>query len=223
MSDYLKNFFNLSHGSNIVFSECYSERSFYRRQLPKLSEKDGQPHIIFTGTDVVKVFPQINELMRLGLHVHVYKDWTCNSLKDSSHNGYFHMFEKFNGQQLTLDGTFATFLTQFDACLVTYDFSNVSSFHRFYNTIPNRFSLALTAGIPIIMPEGYLKGCEELLSRHGIGFTYFGYEDLKNKLKNSDFMDLCRTNAAKKAKIFALEDNFNKIDDFLRNLSSLGG
>jgi len=217
MLDYMKNVFGIHYGQNLVFTECYSERFFYRRRLPRLSEHDDGPHVIFTGSDVYEVLPQIEEIMRRGIHVYVYQmkgfEQRLQGLKSK---GFGHTFKKFDYNKL-LDGTFATFMTQFDACLVTYDFRRASTLDRFYNSIPDRFSFALTAGIPIVMPRGYLKGCEEILNKHQIGFTYAGYDDLKNKLNKNDLMDYYRNNAFVKSKFFTLENNFGRIDKFLRN------
>jgi hypothetical protein len=220
MLHYLKTVFGIKHGENIVFTECYSERCFYRERLPRLSEKDGEPHVVFIGSNSCEIFPQIEELLRRGIHVHVMEmkgfDERLLGLK---FRGFAHTFKKFDFPKL-IDGTMATFMTQFDACIETYDFRNASVLDRFYNSTPDRFSFALTAGIPVIMPRGYLLTCEEIVGRHQIGFTYSGYDDLKSKLGNCDLMNYYQKNAVASSKLFTLEYNFEKINKFLRNLSN---
>jgi hypothetical protein len=220
MLDYLRTVFGIKHGENIVFTECYSKRCFFRKRLPRLSEKDGEPHVIFIGSNSCEILPQIKEMLRRGIHVHAMEmkgfEQGLHGLKSK---GFAHTFKKFGVAEL-LDGTMATFMTQFDACLETYDFRNVSVLDRFYNSTPDRFSFALTAGVPLIMPTGYLLTCEEIISRHQIGFTYSGYDDLRSKLGNCELMNYCQRNAVTSSKLFTLENNFEKIHKFLRGLSN---
>lgn len=218
MLNYMKNVFGIHEGENIVFGECYSKKFFYRKRLPRLSERDGHPHLIFTGSDVYNIFPQIEEIIRRKIHIHVcYTKGLKQRLQKLKFKSFIHTFKKFDYNEL-LNGTFATFMTQFDACLVTYNFRKASALDRFYNSIPNRFSFALTAGIPIVMPRGYLKGCEEMINKHRIGFTYTDYDDLKKKLSNEELMDYYKRNAVVKSKNFTLENNFKTIDKFLKQI-----
>jgi hypothetical protein len=117
MLGYMKNVFDIRHGKNLVFAECYPESFFYKKRLPRLSERDGQPHLIFIGMDVLDIFSQIKEIIRRKIHVHVCDTEEASRLKYKT--GFLHTFRKFDYNQL-FDGTFATFMTQFDACLVTY-------------------------------------------------------------------------------------------------------
>jgi hypothetical protein len=109
-------------------------------------------------------------------------------------------------------------MTQFDACLVTYDFGRGTS-ARLCNSVPNRFSFALTAGIPLVMPQGYLKSCEDIINRHQTGFAYANCDELKKKLDSRDLMNAYQHNAIAKSNIFSLENNFEKIDEFLRRIA----
>jgi len=222
MLHYLKTVFNLRDGENIVFTESYSRRTHYRRRLPRLSDSDGKPHLIFLGLNEWTILSQLEEMMRRGIHLHVVetRKGLRQRLRKSEFKSFRHEFKKFDLSRV-LDGTLATFMTQFDACLVTYNFGKASTLNRFFNSIPNRFSFSLTAGIPIIMPKGYLKGCEEIINKHQIGFTYTDYNDLKNKLNDTELMNYYRHNAAAKANLFTLEANFKKIDVFLRKIAKV--
>jgi hypothetical protein len=131
--------------------------------------------------------------------------------------GFIHQFNRFTYEEIA-DGIFATFLTQFDACLVTYNFWRTSGENRFSNSIPQRFSTALLAGIPIIVPEGYLQGCEEIINKYQIGFVYQNYTDLKNKLSDKSLMNRYQENAIKNAYVFSIENNFIKMDKFLKRI-----
>lgn len=217
MLRYIRNVFHPHFGRDMVFLECFCKKYFYRERLSLLSEKDGQPHLIFIGSDPFDIHLQIREIIRRKIHMHICETSGFDGIGGADLNRFIHMFNRFNYDRLQ-DGTFATFMTQFDACLVTYAFQKASAFDRFYNSIPSRFSFALTAGIPITMPRGYLKGCEDILNENQIGFTYTDYDDLKNKLSNKELMNYYRRNAIVKSKKFNLEDNFEKIDKFLKQI-----
>jgi hypothetical protein len=217
MLNYMKSTFDLHPGNNLVFTESYSKRCFYQKRLPRLSDDDDEPHLVFIGVSY-DFFPQIEEILRKKIHVHACETAGLEGrLRASKFKDFCHLFKKASAGAL-LDGSFATFMTQFDACLVTYDFRRATS-TRLYNSVPNRFSFALTAGIPFVMPKGYLKSCEDIIRRHQIGFAYVNCDELKNKLDNRDLMNTYQRNAAAKSNIFTLENNFAKIDRFLRKMA----
>jgi hypothetical protein len=228
MHRYMKNEFDIDSGKNLVFMECYPEKFFYRKRLPLLSSFDGQPHIVFVGMRArYEILTQIEEIASRKIHVHICdlnQDLPeANTKEKLTYNNAFknsdfiHTFDMFTYREIA-DGTFATFLTQFDAVLVTYNFWRASGLDKFDNSIPSRFSSALLGGIPIIVPKGYLKGCEEVLDKYQIGFTYENYDALKNKLSNKSYLSYYQDNAVEKAKSFSLEANFPRMDKFLKQM-----
>jgi hypothetical protein len=224
---YMRNVFGIHRGENLVFMECYPEKFYYRKRLPLLSAFDGQPHLVFIGMDVCDILPQIEEVASRKIHVHVCNvnqaGWHANAQEGLSGKyafknlGFIHSFNRVTYREIA-DGTFATFLTQFDACLVTYNFWGASGLSRFNNSIPSRFSIALLAGIPIVIPKGYLKGCEEVINKCQIGFEYENYANLSNKLSNESMLNYYQNNAIKNSKLFSLENNFMKMDKFLKRI-----
>lgn len=218
MLDYMKKEFDVRYGRNIVFAEYYPKKCFYHKRLPLLSEHDGQPHLLFIGSDAYDILPQIKEIIRRQIHVHfLFMKGYKQKLKMPRYEKFISTFGRFDHSKL-LNGEFGTFMTQFDACLVTYNFSRVSCLDRYHNSIPNRFSFALTGGIPIVLPRGYFGGCEEIAIKHQIGFNYTDYDDLANKLNNEELMDHYRRNAVIKSEKFTLENNFQKIDTFVKQI-----
>jgi hypothetical protein len=217
MLNYMESTFDLHQGNKLIFTESYSKRCFYQRRLPRLSDDDSEPHLVFIGLsyDVPSIFAQIEKMLQKRIHVHVCETAGLeNRLRTSKFKDFCHVFKKASMRAL-LDGSFATFMTQFDACLVTYNFTRATS-TRLCNSTPNRFSFALSAGIPLVMPQGYLKSCEDIINRHQIGFAYANCDELKKKLDNRDLMNTYQHNAVAKSNVFTLENNFEKIDEFLR-------
>jgi hypothetical protein len=217
MLSYMKKRFNLSYGKDLVFMQWFSERYFPKKQLPKLSDEDGEPHIIFIGNTEFKnklddIRPQIRRIVRKKIHVHVHE--TNRPLENSR---FIHMFKGFDALQL-IDGSLATFMTQFDACIVLYNFPRNICMDRFHNSAPSRFIFALTAGIPMILPMGYFTGCEQIIDEQKMGFAYRNYEDLKNKIYDERLMAYYEKNAEKRNHSLAFENNFERFDRFLKSI-----
>jgi len=223
MYDYMKNVLGIHTGENLFYMECFPEKFYYRRRLPLLSEVDGQPHIVFTGSNVRArmVFSQIEEIASRRIHVHLARapDEQEDSTEECTFkdSGFVHPFTWFSFEDIA-DGTYATFLTQFDACVVTNNFWRYSCQARFHNTIPSRFSLTIPAGIPFVVPEGYMQACEDIINEYQIGFAYRNYTELRDKLYDKSMMKNYQENAIKNAQLFSLESNFVKLDKFLKRL-----
>lgn len=79
-------------------------------------------------------------------------------------------FEPFGAEALS-SGVLTTYMTQFDACLVTYS-SKRGVPIRFNTSLPSRFLIALIAGIPIMLPAGRFEAMEAFVKEQGIGFVY---------------------------------------------------
>jgi hypothetical protein len=218
MLDYMKRTFDLRLGSNIVFTESYSKRCFYKKRLPKISNDDGEPHLVFTGLTNWDILPQVVEMLRRKIHVHVCETTGIERrLHMSRFKDFCHTYKNYNTQEF-FDGSFATFMTQFDACLVTYDWRRATSAAA-RNSLPSRFSAAFTAAIPFVTPKGCLKSCEDIINKHQIGFAYANYDELRNKLDDTDLMCNYEHNIVTKSNIFTLENNFEKINKFFKGIA----
>lgn len=190
--------------------------------LKRLSGNDGEPHIVFIGTPNIReswnnVESQIQEITKRKIHVHIAKTPYIQK-----RNSFLHFFSKFEEIDL-ITGSFADFLTQFDAGLVLYNFNKNAKIEkdRFNNVIPNRFLFNLTAGIPIFLPKGQLPSCEKIIEESRIGLIYANLDELEQKLKCFDFMQNLRKNVVSKCFDFTYENNFSKIDNFIRKISNL--
>jgi hypothetical protein len=212
---YFKQKFNLIRGRDIVLPPFFSKRYFFRKRLPLLSDSDGQPHIVFVGPAKLpwdNIGADISQITAEGIHLHMVRPNI--SIKEGSH---LHFFEYFSLNHLD-DGSLATFLTQFDACISTFNFNVCSAMDRFWTSYPSRFLFALNSAIPIVIPRGRLNACEKFLAQHNIGFVYDTYKDLKRGLMDCNSMRNYRRNAIEKAEYFTYEQNFGALDKLFRAL-----
>ena len=217
MYSYMSHHFSLGeHGLDIVMTPFFGKKYFYRTRLPLLSENDGVPHLVFIGPISLPwddVRQEIFKITREKIHFHMAQ--TSVHMKV---NPYLHFFQYFPLQRL-IDGTLATFMTQFDACIVLFNFKVCSCMDRFHNSFPSRFLFALNAGIPIVMPRGYLPACEEFVNEYQIGFAYRNLTQLKKTLNDDDLMQRYRRNAINKTADFTYEKNFHKLDELIKAIT----
>jgi glycosyltransferase involved in cell wall biosynthesis len=218
MYQYMSKRFDLKkHGLDIIVTPFFSEKCHYRKRLPLLSEKDGEPHLVYIGPLTSSrnwddIRQEIYEIANEKIHIHLAE--TDVPLRKSP---YIHFFPYFPLSRL-IDGSLATYMTQFDACIVLFNFKACSCLDRFYTSFPSRFLFALNAGIPIVMPKGYLHLCERFINEHQIGFTYRKTIELKEALSNFDLMQKYRRNAMTKSSDFKYEKEFRKIDKLMKAL-----
>lgn len=213
MHNYFKKNFNLKkNGQDIVITPFFSKKYFYKKRLSLLSERDGEPHLVFIGPSHLpwdNIRHEIYAITKEKIHFHMIQpDFLFKA------NSYLHFFPYFPLEQL-IDGSLATFLTQFDACITIFNFRVCSCMDRFKTSYPSRFLFALNAGIPIVMPKGYLLACEEFVNNSQIGFTYENVKQLRKLLSDQNSMLIFRRNAIKNIQNHSNESNFKKINNFL--------
>ncbi|WP_304329683.1 hypothetical protein [Candidatus Culexarchaeum yellowstonense] len=219
MYRYMSKRFDLKkHGLDMIVTPFFSEKYHYRKRLPLLSEKDGEPHLVYIGPLTSSrnwddIRQEIYEIANEGIHIHLAE--TNVPLRKSP---YIHFFPYFPLPQL-INGSLATYMTQFDACIVLFNFKVCSCLDRFYTSFPSRFLFALNAGIPIVMPKGYLLTCEQFVNEHQIGFAYKNLTELKDKLNNFELMQEYRKNAIRKTVDFTYEKEFHKLEKLIKVLT----
>jgi len=222
MYDYLNSRFNLKQQEKDLIRPLYfSESFFYKKRLPLLSDRNGEPHVIFIGrADFSKKRPhsdireKIKELAKLKIHV-----WISSKSGNIEKNGYVHFYPWFNLDEV-MTGEMATYMTQFDACIYLHNIRR--KYAMYENSLQTRFLFSFTAGIPIVMQKGYYRSCQEIIEKNRIGFAYEDIGELKAKLSDKDFMTEYRKNAIKNFPDFTFENNFEKLDQFIREVINRG-
>ena len=217
MQDYIEDNFNIPNKiKSTIFLQTTSQNSFFKRKLRKLSEKDGKFHIVFLGrTDFSRDIGSIKDDIRYILYdlqhenivIHIAN--TSSSIKSNN----IKFFECYSHEQVS-SGELATFLTQFDAILVAFNYKDIKYHERFDTGIPSRMSSAISAGIPIIIPDGTMKACADFVLKHKIGFTYKNVEDLLKKVKTEEF-ETIKNNALKKVFDHTFENEFKKLNKLI--------
>ena len=201
----------------IVFIQSSKENVYFKNRLQKLSEKDGKFHIVFLGrTDFTKDPRRVKDDVRPVLRVLEHDDIVIHIARTTAKitNKNIEFFTHFSKEKLS-SGEFSTYLTQFDACLVAYNYRDTKYHERFDTGISARMASAISAGIPIIIPAGTMKSCAKFVEKHSIGFTYQNINDLLSKLRSEEFSQITK-NAEVKVFDFTFEKEFQKITQLIK-------
>lgn len=199
-----------------VFTQTSVIGTYFKKRLHKLSNEDGKLHIVFIGrTDFSRDPRRVKDDIRYLLEelednriiIHIAK---TNSKITAKNIQYF---ESYSSEDLS-NGNFATFLTQFDLCLVAYNYRDTRYHERFDTGIPARMTSAISAGISVIIPDGTMKACAEFVVKNEIGFTYTSVEDLIGKFKSEKFQEILQ-NAENKVFDFSFEREFGNVNSLM--------
>ncbi len=161
--------------------------------LQKLSARDHRPHVVFMGQFDTRhlindVRQEILALANAGIIVH------CARTFNLEHPNVV-QFEPFSGEDL-VSGKLTSYMTQFDACLVTYA-AKMRPPLRFKTSFPSRFLIALAAGVPIVLPRGKFKAMESFIEQEGIGLAYSDVKELYLALMNPNWEKLQEKSSSK--------------------------
>ena len=175
------------------YPSCYFTP--HRGTFLKLKPADSSPEIVFMGSlDLTRglndVRSQLISLARAGIKVH------CTQVEGLEHPN-ISTFETFNNIDLAT-GTVANFMQQYDACLVTYATGGKRRpAARFRTSLPCRLTIAMGAGLPIILPKGRFQAIERLVLQEGIGFAYESSREVFTMLQSPEWRSV-RMNAQRK-------------------------
>lgn len=186
-----------------------------------LERHDGCPHVVFTGNASMIWSSRYREareavggfLARLaGRGIHVF----LNSVADLRSVSNFHHYPAFSNAQL-LDGTFAGYLSEFDAHLVIYHEVNGTIRRRVASGLSTRMAFAMTSTCPIAVSRGS-RFVEEYWGDAPFGFAFDALDDLVESLNDGEKLRRCRLNMEHVRAAYSFEAQTSRINRFLNVL-----
>ena len=181
----------------------------------KLSEKDGQIHIVYEGTVDSRVSGSHYDLMGIfediakhRMHIHVYVSRHNEDYKRFSENNEFihyhgHLTPKILLQEIS-----------------KYDFGwagfNATKNKKHLDvTLPNKLFEYIACGLPVLsFPHRTQK---RIIEEHGLGFVFHDIAELV-ELLNTDFVHERRKTVLKKRHDFTIEKNIGSVKDFYEKI-----
>jgi len=167
---------------NLVVTEWVLDSELCKKKVEKLSSKDGNIHIGFTGAIVIRDdyrnhLSFLSALAKDNIHVHIHSIYHDDMSKYVTRttcktNPNLHLHDKLLPAN------------EFVESLASYDWGIIPFEHqiRYVDTLlTNKIYDYISAGIPIISSN--TKTLAKFLSKHKLGFVYSNLDDLTEKLK----------------------------------------
>lgn len=202
--------------------------------LPKLSDKDGEIHIVHTGSvfrmDLPKEkygYSQYVEIAKMviaqRIHFHIYPNpYQLESLPHYEElaelNPYFRMHKGLLYRDLGKE------VSKYDYGWLAQDFRNTIIQDVFYKTaIGNRLFGYLEAGLPIIASDS-LEYVATIINKNGIGLM-IDTDDLVNlssKLRELDYRQLQNNVKTARRSGLSMENHIHRLEMFYQKMATTG-
>jgi glycosyltransferase involved in cell wall biosynthesis len=207
--DYIQRRYDVDPLSDIVFPNYTPKNLIPDTLLEKLSEEDGETHIVYAGTisskieghhyDLREVF---KEIAMQDVHVHVYasrEDEAYKALADGERCIHYH--GHLNQRTLLPE------LTQYDFGWA--GFNDALNSKHLDAALPNKIFEYIACGLPILtFPHKTLK---EFVERHRVGVVIRDFDELKEDLeKAQELFNIVN----RKRFEFTVEKNIDKLIDY---------
>jgi glycosyltransferase involved in cell wall biosynthesis len=182
--------YNIDKRTSIVFYNYPLWKDIPSSIQPKLSEKDGEVHIVYEGSvssakkSVRYLLPLFEEIAKRKIHIHIYAVPMAGNVRHlvpyertARDNRYMH----FHGTQE---------LEKLLAELSKYDFGLIPSPEHVDSllldtALPNKMFEYLSCGLPVISAR--LRSIEQFINLNKVGFVFDDTEELVAKLNTEKY------------------------------------
>jgi len=213
--DYIQQRYKVDPGRSLVFHNYVSEAMLPRQLTRKLSEEDGQTHIVYIGTitsrieghhyDLREIF---REIAQRGLHIHIYAAREDDAYETLAEEDSFIHYHGHLDQELLLPE------------IAKYDFG-WSGFNTAKNrehldvVLPHKAIEYIACGLPVLtLPHKTLK---RFVEEHQVGLAFDDLDEMKEKLKGGGYLRI-RENVLKSRFKFTIESTIGELVGFYRKL-----
>lgn len=213
VTEELKAYIDEKYGrkTDIVFYNYVSESLMPSSFKEKLSDKDGEVHIVYEGTlaslqgdhyDLKSIFKAIASY---GMNIHIYDSHSNDDYQRLAEtDNFIHYHGHFDPRYL-LDE-----LTQYDFGWAGF---NVAMNKPHMDVaLPNKAFEYIASGLPILSYPH--KAQKKFIEEHGVGLVFEGIDEMANILTNTEMMSEIRKTVLKKRFEFTVERNIRRITDF---------
>ena len=214
VGDYIRKRYTVDPESELVFRNYVSEDMMPWDLTDKLSDKDGEIHIVYAGTitsqmeghhyDLRGIF---REIVEQGFHIHIYAA--------SDDEAYSLLAEEVD--LIHYHGHFDRKVLMHDE-LKKYDFgwagfNDIKNKEHLDVALPNKAIEYIACGLPVLtLPH---KTLSEFVEEHKVGLVINSFDDMKEQLWESNEL---KEIVIKKRYEFTIENNINQLIQFYTNL-----
>jgi len=220
--DYIQQRYDVDPSKDMIFYSYVCESLIPSHLRRKLSEKDGQTHIVYIGTvtsiiedshyDLREIF---REIAYHGIHVHLYV--TIWGVKDKAYqrlaeeNNFIHYHGHLDQKRLLYE------ITQYDFGWAGFN-ANPKNRKHLDVALPNKVFEYIACGLPVLaFPHKTIK---EFLHRYKVGLVFESIDEMVSQLQNGNIEGIKR-NVLNLRKKFTVEKNISRVISFYDNLQLL--
>jgi len=217
--DYIQRRYDVDPSGDIVFYSYVCESLVPDHLRRKLSEKDGQTHIVYIGTvtsiiedshyDLREIFREIADYKT---HVHLYvtiwgaKDKAYQRLAEE--NDFIHYHGHLNQKRLLHE------ITQYDFGWAGFNVNSKNKRHLDV-ALPNKIFEYIACGLPVLaFPH---KNIKKFLHRYNVGLVSDNVDEMIPQLQNGNTENI-RRNVLNSRQKFSIEKNISKVISFYKNI-----
>ena len=199
------------NGPSLVFFNYASEADLPSKFLPKLSDQDGNVHIVYEGgiggnthRDFSSLFV---DLAKEGIHIHIYPTFYNQEISQyfSSHKT-IHYYHPLSPKQIMEE------MTQYDFGIIPFNLEKGNK-QFLDSTIANKLFEYLAAGLPVIASP--LKTYVDYFSKNRVGITYNTPEDI---IDNIPILKEIASTTDFSKKIFTYEREIERLYAFYKEI-----
>ena len=215
--DYILKRYNGNPGFDLVFPNYVSSDMIPKRFARKLSDVDGEIHIVYAGTitskieghhyDLREIFMEIAER---GFHIHIFAAREDEAyLRLAEERKLIHYHGHLDQRMLMQE------LTKYDYGWA--GFNDAMNKEHLDVTLPNKAFEYLACGLPILtLPH---KTLSEFVEEHQVGVVINDLDEMMERLVEAQAL---RENVLKKRFEFTIEKNISCLIEFYTNLIARG-
>ena len=215
--DYMQKRYNVDPAFDLVFHSYVSEDMVPRRFERKLSDEDGETHIVYAGTissrieghhyDLREIFKEIAEG---GFHIHIFAVREDDAYRRLAEGDKLIHYHGYLDQRAVLQE-----LTKYDYGWA--GFNEAMNKKHVDVTLPNKAFEYIACGLPILtLPH---KTLSEFVEEHQVGIVIDDFDDITERLVEARAL---RENVLKKRFEFTIENNISCLIEFYTKLIARG-
>lgn len=221
VKDYIQRRYDVDPSRDMVFYSYVSESVVPAQLRRKISEKDGETHIVYIGTVTSRIKDShydLREIFRIiasyGIHIHMYvsiwgaKDQAYQHLANES--AFIHYHGHLDQKNLLQE------ITQYDFGWAGFNANSKNSEHLDV-ALPNKVFEYIACGLPVLaFPH---KNIMTFLNRHDVGLVFDSMDEMYSKLQNKKKIESLARNVLNVRYKFTIEKNINKLIQYYKDIS----
>ena len=199
------------NGNSLVYYNYASEPDLPKTFLPKLSDEDGNVHIVYEGgiggnthRDYSSLFI---ELANKGVHIHIYPaSYNQEIAQDFSSYENIHYNQSLSPKQIMEE------MTQYDIGVIPFNLEKGNK--RFLDsTIANKLFEYLAAGLPVATSP--LQSYIDYFQKNSVGVTFADADEIISKLPQLQQI-ACKTDFT--TQVYTYEQEIIRLEQFYKQL-----